>query len=210
MDKSLQPSMTRKCPQLHPLHIHPVTGEPFLRLPSPHENVIVTPPRISDIPAIVENLNDLRVYRWLEGPPFPYTTDDGDFWLRKVKDSSDAVLQQLKEAGDDTTQGALIVGSCPVRALREVQGDGTELYLGEINVDRCGYPDMNSCPEKAKLVKENSERDPGDPEIVWCIGGGVHLPRIPTWILISTTLRLPCCFSPWEMYYVRCAWDDHP
>ncbi|KAJ3489612.1 hypothetical protein NLI96_g2014 [Meripilus lineatus] len=158
---------------LQPLQVHPITGEPILRLPHPHENIIITPPRMSDGPALVTTLNDLRVCQWLESPPYPYTDDDADYWLRMVKDGSDTVLQELKDAFDEESgsQRSCLVGSCPVSFLREVQKDGTEIYLGSIGVERCHYPELENGPEKAKLVKENADRDVGDPEIVWCIGG---------------------------------------
>lgn len=57
--------------QLHPLQLNPHTGEPFLRLKS-HPNIILTPPRLSDVAYSLEYLNDARVHEWLQGPPFPY------------------------------------------------------------------------------------------------------------------------------------------
>lgn len=157
--------------QLLPLQIHPVTKEPILRLPPPHDNIIITPPRMCDGPALVQNLNDPQICRWLESPPYPYTEDNADDWLKRVKDGSDALLRQLKEAAENDQTKTLVVGSCPVRSLREVQENGTEVYIGEIGVDRCNYPELDNSPKKAKLVKENWEREDGDPEIVWCIGG---------------------------------------
>lgn len=52
--------------QLHPLEVNPQTGEPFLQLPSPHENIIITPIRLTDKPAIIDILNDYRVVQWLQ------------------------------------------------------------------------------------------------------------------------------------------------
>lgn len=54
-----------------PLEINPLTREPFLRLRG-HPNIIITPPRLTDVPFIVPALNDEQVYTWLIGPPFPY------------------------------------------------------------------------------------------------------------------------------------------
>ena len=70
-----------------PLFYSP-TGEPYITLPSPHDNIILTPPRTipnpngidaeplipeADLSAITTNLNDPRIYLFLEGPPVPYT-----------------------------------------------------------------------------------------------------------------------------------------
>lgn len=57
--------------QLHPLKVNPSTGEPYLPLKS-HPNVILTPPRLSDIPLLPALLNDPGVHVWLVGPPYPY------------------------------------------------------------------------------------------------------------------------------------------
>jgi hypothetical protein len=51
--------------QLHPLQLNPITKEPFLRLPAPHDNIIVTPPRLSDAPDMVIAMNDEHIYPWL-------------------------------------------------------------------------------------------------------------------------------------------------
>lgn len=56
---------------LYPLEVNPTTHEPFLRLRK-HKNVILTPPRLDDVPYLLEHHNDKRVYQWLVGPPFPY------------------------------------------------------------------------------------------------------------------------------------------
>lgn len=59
-------------PQLHPLEIHPKTGECYLRLRA-HRNIIITPFRPTDAPALITVLNDPKVHIWLERPPYPYT-----------------------------------------------------------------------------------------------------------------------------------------
>jgi hypothetical protein len=60
---------------LGPLQVNPSTKEPFLRLRK-HPNVIITPPRLIDVPYVVSPLNDERVHVWLQGPPYPYTEGD--------------------------------------------------------------------------------------------------------------------------------------
>jgi hypothetical protein len=57
---------------MNALRANPTTGEVFLRLPAPHENIIITPPRESDAADLVLILNDTRVYKFLVGPPIPY------------------------------------------------------------------------------------------------------------------------------------------
>ncbi|KAI0931261.1 hypothetical protein AcW1_001287 [Taiwanofungus camphoratus] len=156
--------------QLHPLLVNPVTGEPYLWLPSPLENIIITPPRMSDAPSMVAILNDPLVCRWILGPPYPYLPSHAESWLESTKKESDAVLQELEQASRETPDGPLkIVGACPVRILREVREDGTEVYLGDIGLRRCVFPHEEP-EEQQRLSEKNKRRAVGDPELIWCIG----------------------------------------
>ncbi|KAJ7053951.1 acyl-CoA N-acyltransferase [Mycena amicta] len=117
---------------LHPLERNTTTNEPFLRLLS-HPNIILTPPRLVDAPAIVRILNDERVYPWLKATPFPYTLADAEWWLGVRKAETD---QQIAQLESETTEKLKKVDFCPVRILHEVRDDGTEVYLGDITIRR--------------------------------------------------------------------------
>lgn len=92
-----------------PLEQNPLTGELFLRLPPPHTDIIITPPRPSpetdhheydhdhhdgggggsdddddDETIITTALNDPRVYSFLENPPFPYRRENAVDYVRMV------------------------------------------------------------------------------------------------------------------------------
>ena len=158
--------------QLHPIQLNPQTGEPVLRLPEPFSNIILTPPRASDVASVVENLNDPKVYSTIMGPPWPYREEHAVSWLNMVIGPCDKLLAELRGYAEAHPEGTpKIVGGCPVRILREVQPDGTELYLGDLGVDRCGFPGVLDTAERARLSKENDARDVGDERIVWCLGG---------------------------------------
>ena len=162
-------------PHLLPLQFNPQTGEPFLRLPSPHDNIILTPPRMSDVAAIVSHMNDPAVYTWLEGPPFPYLPEHAEEWLRKVKNGTDAVMEVLQRATEeDPAARPVLVSEPPVRTIREVREDGSELFLGDVALLRERWPDMSDGDEKDALKQPNADKELGDPEIVWCIGGALH------------------------------------
>lgn len=161
---------------ISPLLLNPHTSEPYLPLPPPFSHIILTPPRLSDVSSIVEILNDPKVYTTLIGPPYPYLESDATAWLEGVMRESDAVLHDLRDGSSK-----LFVGGCPVRILREVQEGGTDIFLGDIGVDRCGFPD---CEDQVDLVNANERRVAGDEEIVWCIGGA-HMPSWSIWILIA-------------------------
>lgn len=150
---------------MNTLQVNPTTGEVFLRLPAPHENVIITPPRSSDAVDTLAILNDPRVYKLLVGPPFPYEHHHAVEWVEKVKRRSDQILEDLRE-------GKAVVNGCPVQHIREVQPDGTELFLGDVSVSRNGWVEIEDEDLRTRMTKENMEKPVGDPDIVWTIGGG--------------------------------------
>lgn len=193
--------------QLHPLLVNPVTGEPYLWLPSPLENIIITPPRMSDAPSMVAILNDPLVCRWILGPPYPYLPSHAESWLESTKKESDAVLQELEQASRETPDGPLkIVGACPVRILREVREDGTEVYLGDIGLRRCVFPHEEP-EEQQRLSEKNKRRAVGDPELIWCIGGMSMVRRAGP--VFNMVFRLPCKLPSWPRHHERGRADTH-
>ncbi|KAH9944275.1 acyl-CoA N-acyltransferase [Epithele typhae] len=157
--------------QYHPLQFNPQTKEPFLRLPSPHEHIILTPPRTSDGPAIFSHMSDPRVYSWLEGPPFPYRPEHAEQWISMIKKDADAALEVLRIASEaDPDAPPVLVSACPVRCIREVRDDGSDIFLGDIAILRERWPDESDEDAQKALKDPNYERPLGDPEIVWCFG----------------------------------------
>ncbi|KAH9937339.1 acyl-CoA N-acyltransferase [Fomitopsis serialis] len=154
---------------MHPLQVNPTTGEPYLRLPSPHSNIIVTPPRMSDVDASVRELNDRKVVDWLIGPPYPYLPSHAEEWVATAKQASDAILADLQRDEPNKARSPLkFVGGCPVHRLREVGEDGTDTFVGDISFRRCAFPHEGE--EQSVRCEENAARAVGDPSIVWCVG----------------------------------------
>ncbi|KAJ7361139.1 acyl-CoA N-acyltransferase [Mycena albidolilacea] len=151
-------------PQLHPLEVNPKTGEPFLRLLS-HKNIIITPPRLSDAPLYVSILNDERVIHWLSSPPYPYLLEHGEWWVNQAKPQSDKLLAELEEARNDPT--LKIVDACPVGSIREVKEDGTDIFLGNIDITLAQQP--WELEGTGRLSQPTPRRDPNDPDI-WTLG----------------------------------------
>lgn len=146
--------------KLLPLQLNEATGEPYLQLPSPHDNIRITPLRHSDEAMVKTYMNDPRIYEFLAGPPFPYTQDNAIDWISRSKTRADAVFSELLSGNE-------FVGGCPVRTIREVQDDGTETFLGDVSIDR-EDPDA---PWVHESDAENSTKLAGDPTIIWSIGG---------------------------------------
>jgi RimJ/RimL family protein N-acetyltransferase len=117
--------------KLFPLQVNEATGEPYLQLPWPHDKIRITPARPSDAASIQECLNDPRVYEYLAGPPFPYTYDDAIQWVGRAMDESGRLFWSMED-GDEWIDG------CPVHCIRQVQEDGTDIYIGDITMRREG------------------------------------------------------------------------
>ncbi|KAF8516744.1 GNAT domain-containing protein [Hysterangium stoloniferum] len=157
--------MTPLSQRLLPLLLNEKTNEPYLRLPFPHSNIIITPPRQTDADRSVELLNDRQIIDWLEGPPYPYHIDHARQWIEVTDNRAQKVLDELK-----TKPVGEFVGGCPVRCLREVKHDGEEVFLGDCGIVEWGYNDVDDIEERKRLTKENLERPPGHPDKEWVFG----------------------------------------
>ena len=214
-------------PQLHPLEFNAKTKEPFLRLRK-HKNIILTPPRWEDASSLVSILNDPLVHEWLSGPPYPYTLGRlfSFLWLVGTKGSSvvkfsdhgnefiglkiniaEQTLKELEDAKDDPT--LKFVKECPVSYLREVKEDGSDVFIGSLNISTCLYgemmgPDGVDWEIKKRMEDENNSLNTGDARIVWCFGGKSHLNCIRLLISIYYT-RLSCYKSSSPRDHDRCS-----
>ncbi|KAJ7663835.1 acyl-CoA N-acyltransferase [Mycena polygramma] len=152
------------------LRYNPTTGEPFLRLPAPFTNIIITPPRMSDVAPSVAIMNNPAVATWMgpNGPASVYTPALAEGWLTKVKAQTDAALGEVRAV--EATEPRAPVGACPVRHIREEQPDGTDLFIGDVGLVRSSWTEVLDAEERARLVAENNARVAGDPEIAWHVG----------------------------------------
>ncbi|KAF9074968.1 acyl-CoA N-acyltransferase [Rhodocollybia butyracea] len=148
---------------LHPLKVNPSTGEPFLPLDS-HPGFIITPPRLSDIVLLPDLLNDPNVHPWLKGPPYPYTLEHSRAWVTEKVEEATALLQELESSSEGSLK---VVGGCPIRYIREVKEDGTDVLVGDIGLQRSDGVDLQNAP---RLLDVNNQRKAGDPEIIWSMG----------------------------------------
>lgn len=132
-------------------------------------------------------------------PPYPYLQEHADFWVDATKKVCDAAIRELEEENRINPDGPLkVVGSCPVRSIREVRADGTDVYLGDICVDRCASEELDddNADKENSLVDANMAKETGDPSIIWTIGGTSKNTKAS---LCHTDLghcRLSCCQSP--------------
>lgn len=163
-----------------------VTNEPYLPLLPPHgPRIRITPPRfddasrgpdtgrVDDVEPWVLCLNDPAVYMWLQGPPFPYLTEHGVSWLEKIDKECRGILNEMEEARNSTpgSNAQPWISGCPVRVIRERQDDGSDVFIGDIMIDRSGFPGIADEQERARREKENAAYVNGDPRIVWTFGG---------------------------------------
>lgn len=166
---------------LGPLMLDPILKEPFIQLPHPHENIRITPPRMSDTVAIVSILNDEKVYPFLVGPPFPYTETDAVAILTTRKATCDVVLKEIYEPND---QQAATFSGCPVRCIRQLLPGGGDVFLGEMGIFRNSYVEILDTAKRAETVSKNNAKAMGDASIVWCFGSEHVSPPHPGCTLI--------------------------
>jgi hypothetical protein len=99
-------------------------------------------------------------------------------WLTQAKADADAIWNELEQASTESPDGPLkIVGGCPVRSILEENDDGSYTYLGDCGFIRHMFDDVTDAEERARLVQENNARLPGDPDIIWSMGGMRAQPR---------------------------------
>jgi len=154
-------------------------NSPFIRLPAPHTNIIITPPCYSDGDAVITVLNDPRVYMNLAGPPFPYAKKDWDERFPMIeKATSDAltewreVAKSRNEMGDgNQLEKRWMSRGLPVSAIRDVDPvTGEQKFVGDIGVRRREFMILEDQEERKRLIQENEALEAGDPEIAWEMG----------------------------------------
>ncbi|THH31709.1 hypothetical protein EUX98_g2470 [Antrodiella citrinella] len=125
--------MTRS--QLYPLQTDPETGEPFFRLPAPLENIIITPARPTDVTDLITVLDNPAVYKWLDGAPHPFLEEHAMDRSGKMTNQSEQVLKEMRKAEEAfPNEPRQFASGSPVNVIREVQADGSQVYVGDIKV----------------------------------------------------------------------------
>jgi hypothetical protein len=171
---------------------NPITKEPYLQLPAPCENIIMTPHREHQIEetsaAMTEMLNDPRVYYWLQGPPYPFLPEHGVDWIKmKVAEYKDilSTLQkefetksQLQDDNPNVQGEREFFDKCPFVCIREVtERDPTtgaplrDVMIGDFTLERYAFYELRPTSwERALLQKHNNDLPAGHKDIVWGIG----------------------------------------
>lgn len=106
-------------------------------------------------------------------------TADAENWMNYIIPPQKGILFELDQARDQ--EKPITVGGCPVNAIRKVNNDGTDLFIGAIDITRNSdfgevvrtehgdyIVDQSKKEENERL---NLEREVGDPEILWDFGG---------------------------------------
>lgn len=88
--------------------------------------------------------------------------------------ASASAHQELKDANDKSPDGPLALAErCPVSCIREVQPDGSDVYIGDCRMHRCQFDNLaveGREDERRRKIEENDAKLLGDPSIVWSIG----------------------------------------
>lgn len=155
---------------LSPEDISSTAGEPFLRLPAPHQNIVITPPREGDDEHLLTLFGDISVAHCFHTIPIPFCRDHSQAMFSQAKEEADGLLDELRTAKESPGKQWKVVGGCPLKYIREVQESGADVFIGRIWVGRDQYEDVFGKAERRAAVEENDARPVGDPSIRWTIG----------------------------------------
>jgi len=109
-----------------------IENEPYLPIPEPFSNFRLTTPRQSDVLEISALFSDVHIARTLVGPAFPYLPIHAQRWLNRERAAAERLFSAYAE-------GHFLPAEMNVcSALREVQPDGKEVFVGEISLYYCG------------------------------------------------------------------------
>lgn len=149
-----------------PLQMNPSSGEPYIQLPAPYANIHITPPRLSDTPALVEMLNSPEIYPFIYAPPFPFLEVHAVEYITRGKTECEAAFEKIK---DHVLEGKInyVATEAPVRFIREVLPDGTDVCIGDIAFGRNHFAEVGDNEEREKILEKNNSKQEGDPDIVW-------------------------------------------
>ncbi|OOQ83405.1 hypothetical protein PEBR_34816 [Penicillium brasilianum] len=170
------------------------TKEPYLRLPEPHTNIIITPHRPNSLnetsSALVKILNDPRVALRLQSTPYPYSTSDGEQWVKANCKDQEGILSALREDFEKLGNSVVQNNSsnvlprkreffdiCPFTCIREVlktdspTGNPLEdILIGDVRLARSSFDEYPEGSEERCLAqKQNDELLAGDENVVWSL-----------------------------------------
>ncbi|KAJ5112620.1 hypothetical protein N7532_000665 [Penicillium argentinense] len=165
-----------------PIHYNIHTKEPYLRLPEPLSNIIITPHRLHQleetIDAKVPLLNDPIIYLNLTGPPYPYLREHEEEWVKMRCEAGAPVLNALRAEFETSVKEQQFFDFCPFSVIREVtEQDPTtgdplkDILIGDVGISRYSFYEYeHGSEEKAEAQRLNDELPAGDERIVWQIG----------------------------------------
>lgn len=173
------------------VHFNPLTKEPYLQLPAPCTNIIITPHREYQIEeasaAMTEILNDSRVYSWLQGPPYPFLPEHGIDWVKTKVAENEGVLSTLQREfetqsqqgdGSNSPEELEFFDKCPFICIRKVTerdpATGAPLQdvlIGDISLMRYAFYELQPNSSEFVLAQDqNNDLPVGHKDIVWGIG----------------------------------------
>ncbi|KAJ5683722.1 acetyltransferase GNAT family [Penicillium maclennaniae] len=171
------------------IHYNQLTKEPYLKLPAPRSNVIITPHRLGNIDenadALANILNDSRVYPCLERTPYPYLHEHGVGWIEAhCKQNKEALSTLRKHLGQreiintESADGRKFFDSCLFTCIREVLAEDPETgapledrLIGDMKMERYTfYEHLYGSEERSKAQHKNEELPTGDENIIWTLG----------------------------------------
>jgi hypothetical protein len=180
-----------------PIEYNSQTSEPFIRLPPPHQNIILTPPRpgLADEDALVAALNDPQVYvKFLSTPPLPFLREHATEYIARSVEDCDRLLREW-DAGSGFVDG------CPFRCIREESteadddDDDDDVLIGDITFFRYEFPPGSEGEDQEKAQERNKNLAAGNTDLLWGVGCKLFVVRPSTMYYISYHVTVLAVFA---------------
>ncbi|EJU02581.1 hypothetical protein DACRYDRAFT_99681 [Dacryopinax primogenitus] len=174
--------------------------EPYIPLPSHHDNIRLTPWRVEDVDAVLPILNHPDVYPRLVGPAYPYTREHAQLWFEGQSKLFEPDRGYF--TGDEAAplrQGKFF-DYTPMCVIREVQPDGSQIFLGVVDLVRSSFGGETDSATKEQLIKKNRGKTAGDPTIVYMVGDYLAASHHGKGIMTAAVREL---IRSWGVPYMR-------
>ena len=96
------------------------------------ERLILRPLKDSDEKSLIENINNIKVSKWLLKVPHPYTKKDAKAWIKYYKEKSKKRKKEDYSFGIELKAEKKIIGAVGLHGVSKIQGTAEVGYwLGE-------------------------------------------------------------------------------
>ncbi|KZT62620.1 hypothetical protein CALCODRAFT_445643 [Calocera cornea HHB12733] len=142
--------------------------EPYIPLRSPHSQYRLTPFRTTDVDAVIHILNQPEVYTHLL-TPYPYQREHAQGFISEQRRRYEADRQYFTGDAVNPIKDGKTFDYGPMLAVREVQSDGPQLFLGVAGIWRSLFLYETDEGLKEECKRKNDAKLAGDSSITYSV-----------------------------------------